>query len=287
MTFHFLQRREFFAFGQLTAIGLLQGSPGPKFFQKTVVDYILHNNVESLKPTIEEIPEESIKRSLTVLDKVENEVDFKNKACFECSFRFDAGYCKPLIELKDKGDFLQSVSLHYTILSSIKETDQFIEGLRTCNVLEMIRGNPDLFRSILQKSDVPLTAEVIDDIFEPVFSPRGSNKYSVEEKIVFNFNQYLEDIENRLVKTIVEGEEVTICLCHVLQFVTGAEDIPAIGFTPRPSIRFYHDSENPRKLSANTCGNVLTIPVTKMYEYARFSEEFTFCMMNYPGFGVL
>ena len=48
----FLQRREVFAFGQLTAIGLLQGSPGPKFFQKTVVYYILHNNVESLKPII-------------------------------------------------------------------------------------------------------------------------------------------------------------------------------------------------------------------------------------------
>ena len=30
----FLQRREFFAFGQLTAIGLLQGSPGPKFFSE-------------------------------------------------------------------------------------------------------------------------------------------------------------------------------------------------------------------------------------------------------------
>ena len=107
-------------------------------------------------------------------------------------------------------------------------------------------------------------------LFEPVFSPRGSNKYSVEGKIVFNFNQYLEDIENRLVKTIVEGEEITICLGHVLQFVTGAGDIPAIGFTPRPSIRFYHDTENPSKLSANTCGNVLTIPVTKMSEYAKF-----------------
>ena len=140
----------------------------------------------------------------------------------------DVGYCKPLIELKDKRDSLQSVSLHYTILSSIKGTGQFIEGLRTCNVLEMIHGNPDLFRSALRKSDVPLTAEATDDIFEPVFSPRGSNKYSVEEKIVLNFNQYLKHIENRLVKTIVEGEEVTICLGHayVLQVVTGAEDIP-------------------------------------------------------------
>ena len=51
---------------------------------------------------------------------------------------------------------------------------------------------------------------------------------------------------------------------------------PPVGFTPRPSIRPYDDAENPRKLSANTCGNVLTIPVTKMSEYARFAEEFSF-----------
>ena len=160
----FLQRREFFGIWTTFCDWPSARITWSKVFQKTVVDYILHNNVESLKPTTEEIPEESIKRSLTELDKVENEVYLKNKASFESSFRFDAGYCKPLIELKDKVDFLQSVSLHYTILSSIKETDQFIEGLRTCYVLEMIRGNPDLFRSILQKSDVPLTAEVIDDI---------------------------------------------------------------------------------------------------------------------------
>ena len=38
---------------------------------------------------------------------------------------------------------------------------------------------------------------------------------------------------------------------------------------------------------ANTFGNVLTIPCTKMSEYVRFAEEFTFCIMNSPGFGML
>eukprot|EP00794_Sanderia_malayensis_P006545 gene6544-7283_t len=147
-----LKKKEYFAFGQLTAIGLLQGSPGPKFFQKSVVDYILYNNVESVTPTIEEIPDESIRRCLIELDKVENGQEFKNKASFECGFRFDAGYCKPIIELKDKEDFFQSISLHFTLLSSIKETDQFIEGLRVCNVLNTIWGDPELFRCVLQKS---------------------------------------------------------------------------------------------------------------------------------------
>ena len=34
MTFHFYREENFFAFGQLTEIGLLQGSSGPKFFSE-------------------------------------------------------------------------------------------------------------------------------------------------------------------------------------------------------------------------------------------------------------
>lgn len=35
-----LQGKEYCTFGQLTALGLLQGSPGPRCFSSTVVDYI-------------------------------------------------------------------------------------------------------------------------------------------------------------------------------------------------------------------------------------------------------
>ena len=40
--------REYYAFGQLTAIGLLQGSPGPRCFIKSVFDYICSGNIENL-----------------------------------------------------------------------------------------------------------------------------------------------------------------------------------------------------------------------------------------------
>ena len=60
-----LQGREYYAFGQLTALGLLQGCPDPRCFSRTVVDYILTGGVEDLKPSTDEIPNHDIKTSIT------------------------------------------------------------------------------------------------------------------------------------------------------------------------------------------------------------------------------
>jgi hypothetical protein len=281
-----LERKEFHLYGELTAVGLMQGFPGPKCFTKTVVDYILTGDIGNLTPSIEDIPNAEVKQSLQDLIKISDEEAFKNQATFNCDYRFDAGYCKPFVYLKDKDDLCRSVALHYVIISSITETNQYIQGLKTCNMLDLIRDNPALFRKTFEQQK-QLTANFVDDIFEPEYSPKQSNKYAVEQKIVFNFSQYLEDIEQGQISTKVEDKGVVVTLKHVLQFVTGADDIPAIGFTPRPTIKFSHNVLPKRKLSANTCANILTIPVADMEDYSKFAEEFTFCMMNSPGFGVL
>eukprot|EP00112_Aurelia_sp_Birch-Aquarium-sp1_P025839 Seg883.4 transcript_id=Seg883.4/GoldUCD/mRNA.D3Y31 product="G2/M phase-specific E3 ubiquitin-protein ligase" protein_id=Seg883.4/GoldUCD/D3Y31 len=279
-----LQQKQYFSFGQLTALGLLQGSPGPKCFQKSAVDYVLYRDIGMLNPTIDEIPDVEVSQILAALAKIEDANEFKKKASFECDFRFEAGYSKALITLEDKEDFLKCISLHYTVLSTINELNQFIEGLKSFNIYSAVCESPGIFRKVFQTSS-GLTAELVDSVFRPIFIPKGSNRYTVEEHIVFNFNQYLEDVERGAVKVVVSEEEVTIRLENILQFVTGSEEIPAIGFSPRPTIEFLHDLETPRKLSVSTCANVITLPVAGIAEYKHFSDEFSFCMMNSPGFG--
>ena len=85
--------------------------------------------------------------------------------------------------------------------------------------------------------------------FDPVYSPAGSNKFAIEQSIIFNFNQYLEDVENGKVVGQHEDREVKISLNDILQFATGAQNVPAIGFSPHPTIVFQHDLE---KRSAQT-----------------------------------
>ena len=280
-----LNDKEFFKFGQLTALGLLQGSSGPRCFTQSVSDYIIYGNTDSLSPSIKEIPVDKVKDKMQQLEAIEDKDEFRHIASFECDFRFDCGYSKPIINLEDKELFMKCTSLHYTILASLKELEQYIDGLKTCDLLTLIRQHPAAFKPVFQFSNT-LSAEVLDEMFLPQLSPMGSNKRVLEEALVFNFSQLLEDIEKGHVKEEVDNQEVIIKLQDILMFVTGAECIPAIGFSPQPTIEFQHGFGVNRKLSANTCGNVLKLPVCeKMSSCKEFKAEFIFCMLNSPGFG--
>lgn len=273
-------------FGKLSAKGLLQGSAGPKCFGKTVTDYILYGDVKRLSPTLEEVPPGELKMSLEKLQGMDNAEDFKQEASFNSDFRFSHGYTKPLVTFDDKDEFLKAVAFHTIIFSSLHELNQFTEGLKTCGILDLLRSNPNVFRNVFQYGKTNLTADLLDDIFCPVFSPEGSNKRIKEECLVFNFNQMLENIEKGKVVEEFNATELTIMLSHVLMFVTGASEIPAIGLIPRPSLQFDHNTTEERKLSVSTCANILLLPVSqKMESLESFQKEFMFCMLNSPGFG--
>ena len=172
------------------------------------------------------------------------------------------------------------------ILVSLSELEQFIHGLNNCNLLQLIRSNPEAFRMIFEYSNQLLTAEMVDEVFDPVYSPVGSSAFVEEQAIMFNFNQLLEDIEQGKVSVDIEGQSFKFTLGDILQFVTGCRDIPAIGFLPQPSISFLHGDDAKKKLSPNTCANILRFPVTeKMLKYPYFKEDIIFCIVNSPGFG--
>ena len=130
-----------------------------------------------------------------------------------------------------------------------------------------VRNNRDKSRKLLQHdNNERLTAEVVDSLFQCIFSDQGSNKRASEEAIAFNFSHYLEDVEQGLVTSNVldpDTEEIhtsEVNLAHVLQFVTGCDAIPAIGFDTSLTIMFDHNGPH-RKLTANTCACTLNFPV--------------------------
>ena len=223
-------RREYYAFGQLTATGLLQGSPGPRCFIKSVFDYICSGNIENLTPSLDEIPFYEVKTSLMELESITDPDVFKQKASFESDYRFDAGYTKPIVTIADK-DFIRCHALHYTILVSLSGAQPVYRWPQ----------NLQYFRCLFEVHHSKLSAEDVDSIFDPVFSPAGSNKFAIEQCIIFNFNQYLEDVKNAKVVGQLEDREVKISLNDILQFATGTQNVLAIGFSSHPTIVFHHD----------------------------------------------
>lgn len=61
----------------------------------------------------------------------------------------ECGFNKPgsKVELCDKINIIQTVTLHKVILASLAELSQFREGLSTLGVSDALKNNPDLLHS--------------------------------------------------------------------------------------------------------------------------------------------
>ena len=63
-----------------------------------------------------------------------------------CAEISSSGFTRPLpcLTKEDKITLIQTVALHYVLLRSKAEMDQFCEGLKSLGVLHAIRKYPDL-----------------------------------------------------------------------------------------------------------------------------------------------
>uniref|UniRef100_A0A3Q4H5L9 HECT domain-containing protein n=1 Tax=Neolamprologus brichardi TaxID=32507 RepID=A0A3Q4H5L9_NEOBR len=71
-----------------------------------------------------------------------------------------------------------------------------------------------------------------------------------------------------------------VSLEDILVFCTGCDSIPALGFSPKPSLEFITNCRFP---VSNTCENILRIPVHAVY--TTFKSDMDFAIRNSPGFG--
>ncbi len=99
----------------------------------------------------------------------------------------------------------------------------------------------------------------------------------------------MEDLEQSVPSHSIEGlvGRKSLLISDVLVFVTGCENIPPLGFSPKPTIVFDHDCGQ-RKISVNTSINRLTFPVSDvLLQYENFKEDIIFCILNSQGFGMI
>uniref|UniRef100_A0A8D0B453 HECT domain-containing protein n=1 Tax=Sander lucioperca TaxID=283035 RepID=A0A8D0B453_SANLU len=118
-------------------------------------------------------------------------------------------------------------------------------GMKTLGVLDAIRMHPDAFRPLFCHEPSPLTAD---------------------EWVVAFWRDYLLD--------------GPLQLGGILAFATGANVIPPLGFSPRPSVDFLHElplRQGRHLPPANTCINCLRLPVLK--------KTMDFALKNTQGFG--
>ncbi len=73
------------------------------------------------------------------------------------------GFCKPTtkLSLNDRPSIVQTITLHFVLLQSKAEIDQYVEGLKSLGVLDVIREHPGLLQSFFCKTEDTLTAGTV------------------------------------------------------------------------------------------------------------------------------
>ena len=127
-------------------------------------------------------------------------------------------------------------------------------GLRKVGVLQLMAKLP-LFLYLFRPSSSKLNVRNLVHLLEPKFAEEGSNTKRYEKEAYAAFYKYM--------KELASGRRVTgsttLTLNHILQFVCGADEEPALGFSISPQIRFVSSSGSFLPTS-NTCTNTLHLP---------------------------
>ncbi|XP_061167403.1 uncharacterized protein LOC133176276 [Saccostrea echinata] len=110
-----------------------------------------------------------------------------------------------------------------------------------------------MFRHLFRPSCCTLTIKALIQLLRPKFSEEGSNNKRYESAVYTVFLKYL--------RAVASGRRGTVSLRDVLQFATGANEEPVLGFVLHPSIEFVESTPSTSFIpTASTCTNTLNIP---------------------------
>ncbi|KAK0147047.1 G2/M phase-specific E3 ubiquitin-protein ligase [Merluccius polli] len=142
---------------------------------------------------------------------------------------------------------------HYIFLRTAKMINQFTDGINTFGKLwDIVKENWIAFLPLFTNMQEPLSKAAFKAIFSFNYSSRGSNRREAEEDTIYCWEMVLNMIEDKV--TELQFEEILI-------FVTGGDEVPALGFPSKPSIDFYEQEAGQRRLPfASTCIMCLYLP---------------------------
>ena len=130
------------------------------------------------------------------MQETNTEEEFKDLVCSsEYDFLLNCGITKApaVMKLSDKKSVISGICLHYGILESLGELEQFKRGLKTARFSSILEHS--ISRHLFIYHHEKITADFIQDLFEVQYSLPGSNKRFTEEAIVMNWLSYLNDLE--------------------------------------------------------------------------------------------
>ncbi|XP_063436086.1 G2/M phase-specific E3 ubiquitin-protein ligase-like [Mytilus trossulus] len=166
----------------------------------------------------------------------------------------------PLASKYENKEQLVHVLVQHLVVKRIQDVlAQFIEGFECLGCFKEVTSNPKTTKQLFVcDNSVILNSVMVDELFKVNFSQEGSNHYILELKTHTYWRDFVQDLEEE-----PEG------LQNLLTFITGYDTVPPLGFDPPLSLHFIHtenDSDDDAVPYANTCANMLQIPVLSSFD---------------------
>ncbi|XP_062401837.1 uncharacterized protein LOC134092781 isoform X2 [Sardina pilchardus] len=266
-----LREDHYFIAGRAIAVSLVHGGPPPGFISGTLYSLLVEPG--EVSPVLEDIADSDLHEKLKKVSRCASLTDLLTAIEPMQDYLANAGCLRQLKSIEERDVFVQDILMFQVVHRVHRAFERFKEGMKTLGVLDALRMHPDNFRHLMCYEPAILSAELLENLFEVRKSGEGTNKRLLEERVVPLWNDYL-----------LNSEEVGPSkLGEILTFATGADKIPPVGFSPKPSIEFLHEMPDSLFPMANTCINCLKLPLIFVYE--KFEANMDFALANTHGFG--
>ncbi|CAL8270611.1 unnamed protein product [Arctogadus glacialis] len=259
---------EYFLAGKMVAVSIVHGGPGPHFLSEGLVQYLAGQ--PSFKPSVNLITDDEIGKALREIENAASLDDLRDSILRHSTMLQTAGCLRHVAAVEQKKEIVADYLHWHVIDRNSSVIDRFKDGLSALEFLGALKQHPALLTPVLCHVDKKLTGLDLERVFKPDLSPSGSNRRLKENQTLAYWADYLLDCE--------EGE-AAVSVEDVLMFSTGLRSLPPAGLDPLPQLEFLDNSPFPM---ANTCGNVLKLPL--LDSYGVFKTQMDFGMQNSPGF---
>ncbi|XP_036419877.1 G2/M phase-specific E3 ubiquitin-protein ligase-like isoform X2 [Colossoma macropomum] len=259
----------YFLAGQLMAMSIVHGGQSPAFLSPVLFNALVMGP-DKVKVTISDVPDVETSQKLQLIKDAKTDKELQ-EAVFAASCLISLAGCSRKITLTNKEEVCTELAEWYVLQRTRAPFERFRDGLQSLGVLDALQKYPERFQEVFMKTAIPLTATAVEVLFKCKMAERGSNRFDAQCRTLGYWRDYLQDAE-------VDLEAVT--LEEILIFSTGCDSIPPLGFSPLPSLEFEECSAYP---TANTCDNILRVPIKTTYEDFKLAMDFG--IRNAAGFG--
>ncbi|KAK2892291.1 G2/M phase-specific E3 ubiquitin-protein ligase isoform X1 [Channa argus] len=225
----------YFDVGCLLALSLVHGGPPVGFFSPALYQCLFNYPPNRPLTFTHMTPDTIFTHQVQRIAEAQCLDDLQEAMKESQEYRELAGCDRPVSSLAERDALVEDL-VSFTMITRMQlPLQRFREGLQTLGVFNQVQLFPSVFCSLFCEAAHRLTALTVTLLFTVNFS-QHEEKLRRETPVITFWRHFLLECE--------VGRS-SISLQDLLHFATGAEELPAAGFLPPPSISFLHPLSSP------------------------------------------